>query len=47
MIFLKGCFCNCCLGFQATNKVMYWEGLKYDCTSTRKVDVPVGTEIKR
>jgi hypothetical protein len=47
MIFLKGCFCNCCLGVQATNKVMYREGLKYDCAGTRKVDAPVGTEMKR
>ena len=48
MIFLKGCFCNVCLQFQATNEIMFREGLKYDCASTKAVeDAPAGTAMER
>jgi hypothetical protein len=40
MIFLKGCFCGPCLQFQASNEIMFREGLKYDCAATKKTDAP-------
>ena len=47
-IFLKGCFCNLCLQFQATNEIMFREGLKYDCAKTKKVeDAPAGAAMER
>jgi hypothetical protein len=37
-ICLKGCFCNCCLMFQATNEIMSREGLKYKCAGSEKME---------
>jgi hypothetical protein len=45
MILLKGCFCTCCLQFQAANEIMFQEGLKYDCAKTKTV--PEGTAMER